>query len=99
MQAVANIAWACATLRHSAPNLLNAIDARADWLVEEGTPQAVANTAVAFFKLGRNAPNLMAAIEERAGRLVEQGSPQAVANTAWACSRHQVSPNSTIPAI
>ena len=64
-QAIANVAWACATLRFQAPNLFAEIDRNAKWLVENGTPQAVANAAWACATLGFEAPNLFAEIERQ----------------------------------
>ena len=85
-QAVANVAWACATLGYEAPKLFAEIESRSTWLVENGTPQAVANTAWAFATLGCEAPKLFAEIERQSEWLVKEGKPQAVANTAWACA-------------
>ena len=85
-QAVANVAWACATLSFESPNLFVEIARNAKWLVENGTPQAVANAAWACATLGFQAPNLFVEIECRSKWLVENGTPQAVANAAWACA-------------
>ena len=85
-QAIANTAWACATLGFEAPNLFAEIDRRSNWLVKEGNPQDVANTAWACATLGFEAPNLFAEIDRHSNWLVKEGSPQAVANTAWACA-------------
>jgi len=85
-QAIANTAWACATLSFEAPNLFAKIEEHSKWLVEEGDPQAVANTAWACATLGFEAPNLFAEIERQSKWLVKEGKPQEVANTAWACA-------------
>jgi RAP domain len=76
--------WAFATLKTEAPKLLSAIEARADWLIEDGTPQGVANIAWAFATLKTEAPKLLSAIEARADWFIEKGNTQDVANTAWA---------------
>ena len=87
-QAVANVAWALATLGFQAPHLFVEIERRSKWLVMGGTPQEVANTAWACATLGFvEAPNLFAEIEKRSKWLVEEGTPQAVANTALACAK------------
>jgi len=85
-QAVANVAWACATLAFEAPDLFAEIEHSSKWLVEEGKPQAVSNTAWAFATVGFQAPRLFAEIEGQSNWLVKEGKPQEVANTAWACA-------------
>ena len=85
-QAIANVAWACATLGFEASNLFAEIDRNAKWLVENGTPQAVANAGWACATLGFEASNLFAEIDRRSEWLVQNGYPQAVANTIWACA-------------
>jgi len=87
-QAVANVAWACATLFFPAPHLFTEIDRHAAWLVEKGTPQEVANTVWACAALDfREAPSLLEEINRHSKWLVQQGSTQAVANTASACAK------------
>ena len=85
-QAVANAAWACATIGFEASNLFAEIERQSKWLVENGKPQEVANTAWACATLGYEAPDLFSEIDRNAKWLVENGTPQDVANTAWACA-------------
>ena len=85
-QAIANTAWACATLGVKCPTLFKAIDNHALHVVESGTSQATANTAWACATLGVECPTLFKAIDKNALRLVENGTAQAIANTAWACA-------------
>ncbi|GMI22777.1 hypothetical protein TeGR_g11438 [Tetraparma gracilis] len=88
LQAMSNIAHALAKFgergRRVDP-ILDAIEARADWIVREGTTRDVSNTAWAFAALGRDAPVLFSAIAARASWIVEASEhPQDVTNTAWA---------------
>jgi hypothetical protein len=83
-QAVANTAWAFATLNVPAQSLFKKIDERASFLVENWNPQEIANTAWAFATLNIPARSLFKNIDERASFLVENGLPQNIANTAWA---------------
>ena len=56
------------------PQLLAAIEARSDWLVENGNAQDIANTVLAFATLKTEVPQLLAAIEAPSDWLVENGS-------------------------
>jgi very-short-patch-repair endonuclease len=81
---VANTAWAFASLKVDAPQLLSAIEARSERLVDNGTPQEVANIVWAFATLKMDAPNLLSKIEARSDWLVDNGNAQDMANIAWA---------------
>jgi hypothetical protein len=87
-QAVSNTLHALAKLgeRREGAAVLDAVEARADRLVEEFRhPMDISNTVWAFATLGRrDAPNLFTAIDARADWLVAKGKPQEIANTAWA---------------
>ena len=87
-QHIVTILWACAKLSSSSgrtfPALLDAVERRGAWLVEQGAPQTVADTAWALAKLHYRAPALFAAIENRADWLVAKCSPWSIGNTAWA---------------
>ena len=61
-QAVANTAWAFATLGHDCPNLLDEIEKHVDWLAKNGSSQAVANVITAFSKSGREPPSELTVI-------------------------------------
>ena len=83
-QAVANTAWAFATLGFDAPNLFAEIERHSRWLVEEGTPQDVANTAWAFATLGFAAPKLLTAIDQHLDMILKEGNVQNVTNICYA---------------
>ncbi|GMI41770.1 hypothetical protein TeGR_g11139, partial [Tetraparma gracilis] len=85
-QAVSNVTHALAKLglRREGGAVLAAVEARADWLVNESDPQHVANTAWAFAKLNKDAPAVFSAIDARADWLVNAGETQHISNTAWA---------------
>jgi hypothetical protein len=85
-QAVANIAHALSKLgeRCEGGPVLDAVEARADWLVKKGTHQTISNTAWAFAMLNRDSPKLFSAIDARADWLVKESDPQSISNTAWA---------------
>jgi hypothetical protein len=88
-QAIAETAWACATVRYVAPNLFHAIDRHAEASLPvdtRTTPYHLAITIWAFGKLGIAAPVLCAAVERRAEWLVEHGTAQDVGHAAWACA-------------
>jgi len=84
--AIANVAWACATLGFQSPELFAEIERWSEWLVEKRDPLAVSNTAWACARLGFEAPNLFAEIDRQSKWLVETEALRAVANTAWACA-------------
>ena len=87
VQSAANAAWAFATLGHAAPILLAEIEARSDWLVQNGNPQEIANTVWAFATLKTEAPKLLAAIESESDWLFQNSKPQQVVNTVWAFAK------------
>jgi len=83
-QAIANTAWAAATL--SQPTLLffEELEKHPHLLTDKGKPQELANTVWAFAKLQIPAPNLCAALRKHGAALVNKGKPATIANTAWA---------------
>jgi very-short-patch-repair endonuclease len=86
---VANIVHSLAKMAvpsNDVVDILSAVVAGAEWLVEAADPHTISNTAWAFAKLNTPAPALFEKIDERAYCLVESGTPQAIANTAWACA-------------
>ncbi|GMI23284.1 hypothetical protein TeGR_g10581 [Tetraparma gracilis] len=84
---MANIAHALSKMnerREGGGAVLDAVEARADFIVETGRPQEIGNVAWAFASLGKGAPKLFSAIDSRAAWLVDEGDGQAVSNVAWA---------------
>lgn len=88
-QAIADTAWACATVRYVAPALFHVIDrhAEASLLTDaRTTPYHLAITIWAFGKLGIAAPVLCAGLERRAEWFVDHGTALDVGHAAWGCA-------------
>jgi hypothetical protein len=101
-QAISNITHALAKLEEQSEEsgaVLDAVEERADWFVDQGSPQNIANAAWAFAALNRHAPVLFSAIDERADWLVRESEPQHVANTAWAFATLRLDAPALFPAI
>jgi hypothetical protein len=56
LQAVAEMAWACATLGFASPVLFDAIDKHSDWIVRHGVRRDVHRIADACRRLGHETP-------------------------------------------
>jgi hypothetical protein len=83
-RAVANLAWAFASLNLPAPVLFKAIADRPHVVAASASPVDLARTVWAFATLKLVAPSVFKAVGERAAWLVAHGSPEDIANTAWA---------------
>ena len=83
-QALANTAWAFASVGHLSPELFDAISETATPKLRSFNPQALANTAWAFATVGHSSPELFDAISETAIPKLRSFNPQGVANKAWA---------------
>jgi hypothetical protein len=83
-QAIANTAWAFATLNIPAPFLFKEIEANPSSLMDTASPQSISMTAWAFATLNVPAPALFKRIDACAPFLVFDGTPQTISNTVWA---------------
>jgi len=82
-QAVANTAWAFATL-DQAPVFFEETERQSKWLVNDGKPQHVANTAWSFATLGYQAPTLFDEIDRNIDHYLELFNIQNICNACYA---------------
>jgi hypothetical protein len=84
-RALASVAWACATLGHRAPALLDAVAARAVRLGgDQCSPQSLAMLLWALASAGQRAPPLFAAAEGWAVPRLREFTPHGTAMLLWA---------------
>ena len=89
-QSVANISWAMARIGVRSPGVFEAISKRADWLVDNGSPQAINNIIWAFATSKVIGRRMFTAVEERACYLVDNALvAQDVSGLAWAFGKMQ----------
>jgi hypothetical protein len=71
--------------RDNVKGIFDAVEANAEWMVDDGEPQHIANAVWAFAKVNVPAPALLKKIEEHSSVLMESGGdPRVAASIAWA---------------
>lgn len=83
-RAMSNIIQAVAKLKINAPELIELVASKVEWLVDTGNTQEIAITMLAFATLKHEIPHVIKPITQKAEWIISNGKPDEIANIAWA---------------